>query len=84
MLLARFAYPALADDEEGIADSALSDDVLALLVAVLLKNIGDLDQSLLRKVHEGGDGFQECRVLGLFDQTSSHHDGLEALSLYGP
>ena len=43
MLLAYFPYPALADDEEGIADSALSDDVLALLVAVFLKNIGDLD-----------------------------------------
>ena len=83
-LLLGHLHSAAADDEEGVAHGALSDDVLALLVAVLLQHVSDLDEGLLGQVHEGGDRLEEGAVLGLLHQAGPHHDGLEALSLDGP
>ena len=79
-----FTHPAAADDKECVAHSPLSDDVLALLVAVLLQHVRDSDQSLLGQVHEGGDRLKEGAILGLLGQPGPHHDRLEALSLNCP
>ena len=48
-------HPALADDKECVADGALPDDVLALLVGRLLHHVGNLDEGLLGQVDKGGD-----------------------------
>ena len=48
-------YPAFTDDKESVTNGSLADDILALLVAVLIQYVRNLDKSLLRQVDEGGD-----------------------------
>jgi hypothetical protein len=82
--LLRHLDGALADDEEGVASGALSDDVVPVGVERLFQHVGYLDEGVFWQVLEDGHALQEVGVLGLSDQAGPHHDGLEALSLDGP
>lgn len=48
-------YLALGDDEECVASSTLSDDIIALLVVALFQHIGYFAQSVFGEVFEDWD-----------------------------